>query len=182
MALKRLPANLSEDEEFQRRFRREAHAAARLNSPHVIPIHHYGEVDGRLYVDMRLVEGRDLHTVLDDGPLEPVRAVHIIGQVAEALHAAHDVVCCTDPDQRYATTVELADAAAMPSPFPSSSRQRNRRGCELHPIDFGIARVLEDTRMTKTRNTSSSTPMSSNRSGVKQAWSSFRRRCGGIKA
>ncbi len=39
VALKVLPAHLSEDEEFQRRFRREAHAAARLNSPHVIPIH-----------------------------------------------------------------------------------------------------------------------------------------------
>ena len=91
MALKLLPAGLSEDDDFQRRFRREAHAAARLNSPHVIPIHHHGEIDGHLYVDMRLVEGRDLHTVLADGPLEPARAVHIIGQVAAALQAAHEV-------------------------------------------------------------------------------------------
>jgi serine/threonine protein kinase len=47
VALKLLPPNLSEDEEFRRRFRREAHAAARLSDPHVIPIHHYGEIDGR---------------------------------------------------------------------------------------------------------------------------------------
>ena len=60
VALKLLPAHLSHDEVFQERFRREAHAAARLNNPHVIPIHFYGEIDGRLYVDMRLIEGRDL--------------------------------------------------------------------------------------------------------------------------
>ena len=69
VAIKLLPRHLSGDEEFQQRFRREAHAAARLNDPHVIPIHNYGEIDGQLYVDMRLIEGRDLQTVLADGPL-----------------------------------------------------------------------------------------------------------------
>jgi serine/threonine-protein kinase len=60
VAIKVLPAYFSDHEEFQRRFRREAHAAARLDTPHVVPIHNYGEIDGRLYVDMRLIEGRDL--------------------------------------------------------------------------------------------------------------------------
>lgn len=69
VAIKVLPAHFSDNEDFQRRFRREAHAAARSNTPHVIPIHNYGEIDGRLYVDMRLIEGRDLQTVLADGPL-----------------------------------------------------------------------------------------------------------------
>ena len=62
VALKVLPTHLAQDEEYQRRFRREAHAAARLNEPHVVPIHGFGEIDGRLYVDMRLIEGRDLHS------------------------------------------------------------------------------------------------------------------------
>src|ERR1700732_4854829 len=89
VAIKVLPAHLSDDEVFQQRFRREGHAAARLTNPHVIPIHFYGEIDGRLYVDMRLVEGRDLQTVLAEGPMEPVRAVRVIEGIALALHAAH---------------------------------------------------------------------------------------------
>ncbi len=91
VALKILPADVSRDEVFQRRFRREAHAVARLNSPHVVPIHTHGEIDGRLFVDMRLIEGRNLQSVLDGGPLPPVLAVHAIEQIAKALHAAHKV-------------------------------------------------------------------------------------------
>ena len=92
VAIKILPAVTSADPVFQQRFRREAYAAARLNSPHVVPIHTHGEIDGRLFVDMRLIDGRDLQSLLAAGqPLAPGRAVHIIEQVAKALHAAHRV-------------------------------------------------------------------------------------------
>src|ERR1700679_4289504 len=91
VAIKVLPPNLSEDADFQQRFRREAHAAARLETPHVVPIYDYGEIDGRLFVSMRLITGRDLAAVLAEGPLEPGRAVRIVAQVAEALHAAHGI-------------------------------------------------------------------------------------------
>ena len=60
VALKVLPPHLAEDDVFQQRFRRESQAAAGLNDPHVVPIHGYGEIDGRLYLDMRLIEGRTL--------------------------------------------------------------------------------------------------------------------------
>jgi serine/threonine-protein kinase len=62
VAIKILPAVTSADPVFQQRFRREAYAAARLNSPHVVPIHTHGEIDGRLFVDMRLIDGRDLQS------------------------------------------------------------------------------------------------------------------------
>ncbi len=92
VAIKILPADTSADPVFQQRFRREAHAAARLNSPHVIPIHTHGEIDGRLFVDMRLIEGRDLQSLLAVGPpLSPARSVDIVEQIAKALHAAHRV-------------------------------------------------------------------------------------------
>ncbi|ATE56462.1 serine/threonine-protein kinase [Actinosynnema pretiosum] len=89
VALKRLSAVYHSDAEFRARFRRESQVAARLREPHVIPIHAYGEIDGTLYLDMRLVEGEDLSDVLERGPVEPERAVRIVRQAASALDAAH---------------------------------------------------------------------------------------------
>src|ERR1044071_3381898 len=80
VAVKVLPAHLASDQTFQERFRREARAAAGLNNPHVVPIHDFGEIDGRLFVDMRLIEGEDLGTLLRGGPLAPQRAIKIIEQ------------------------------------------------------------------------------------------------------
>jgi serine/threonine-protein kinase len=68
-----------------------AHAGAQLNEPHVVPINDFGEIDGRPYVTMRLIDGRDLRTVLAEGRLSPERAVGIIEQVAQALCAVHRV-------------------------------------------------------------------------------------------
>ena len=86
-----LPPHLAEDTTFQQRFRRESQAAAGINDPHVVPIHGYGEIDGRLYLDMRLIEGRTLGTILaeSDKPLEPAFAVSVVEQVATTLDAAH---------------------------------------------------------------------------------------------
>jgi serine/threonine-protein kinase len=90
VAVKLLRAELSADAGFQERFRRESRIAARLQEPHVIPVHDFGEIDGVLYIDMRLVEGNNLHKVLQQsGPLDPARAAWIVGQVAAALDAAH---------------------------------------------------------------------------------------------
>ena len=72
----------AKDPDFDQRFRREARAAARLDDPHVVPIYDVGEIDDRLYVTMRLINGTDLQTLIDQGPLEPRRAVAIIEQIA----------------------------------------------------------------------------------------------------
>ncbi|MCX6462608.1 MAG: serine/threonine-protein kinase [Pseudonocardiales bacterium] len=91
VALKVLPAALSRDPEFRERFRREAKAASQLTDPHVVPIHRHGEIDGQLFLDMRLVDGEDLAAVLRrDGPLPPEAAVRMVEQVASALDSAHD--------------------------------------------------------------------------------------------
>jgi Protein kinase domain len=90
VALKVLVPELAADRLFRDRFRRESRRAARLSEPHIIPIHDYGQIDGQLFIDMRLVEGVDLETLLErDGPLPPTAASWIIAQVASALDAAH---------------------------------------------------------------------------------------------
>jgi serine/threonine-protein kinase len=129
VALKVLLPHSADDEDFQRRFRREAEVAAGLNDPHVVPIHDYGEIDGRLFVNMRLIEGRDLGEVLrSGGSLPPARAVHLVGQVAEALEAAH--------------AVGLVHRDVKPSNILVTPRDF------VYLIDFGIARASDHTSLT----------------------------------
>jgi YVTN family beta-propeller protein len=127
VALKLLPMALSDDPEYQRRFQRESYAVARLREPHVIPIHDYGEIDGRLFIDMRLVDGPNLGAVIaESGSMTPARAVNLISQVAEALDAAHsDGVVHRD--------IKPSNVLVTPSDF-------------VYVVDFGIAHAIGHTR------------------------------------
>ena len=90
VALKLLSERLSHDPVFRMRMQREARNAGRLQEPHVVPIHDYGEIDGQLYLDMRLIEGTHLALLLERfGPVTPPWAVALVHQVASALDAAH---------------------------------------------------------------------------------------------
>ncbi|MFB7722092.1 serine/threonine-protein kinase [Nocardia sp. NPDC056100] len=92
VALKLLDVELAKSPTYVERFRRESHTAARLQEPHVIPVHDWGEVDGVLFIDMRLVRGRDLKAHLsEEGPLPPQSAVTVVEQIAAALDAAHQI-------------------------------------------------------------------------------------------
>lgn len=136
VAIKVLPPHSAEDREFQQRFRREARTAAALNDPHVVPIHGYGEIDGQLYVDMRLIEGRDLmrYIVEHGGRLSPERAVTVIEQVAAALDSAHRA------------------GLVHRDIKPSNILVANARDF-VYLIDFGIARNAADTSLTRSGDT-----------------------------
>lgn len=126
VALKLISQQFSGNSEFRARLQREADIAGRLTEPHVVPIHDYGEIDGRFYVDMRLVDGVDLGTLLRrDGPLAAPRAIAIISQVAAALDAAHAVgvthrdvtpgnILITGSDFAYLADFGIARAATDP--------------------------------------------------------------------
>ena len=89
VALKLLAPELAEDVAFRERFLRESRIAASLEHPNVVPIHDAGEIDGQLYIAMRLVGGTDLKALLRNGALEAARGVGICEQIAGALDVAH---------------------------------------------------------------------------------------------
>ena len=128
VALKILADEYSHDESFRTRFQRESRAAAILPEPHVIPIHDWGEIDGHLYIDMRLVAGQTLTELLAAGPLAPARAVDIIGQVAAALDAAH-------AEGLVHRDIKPQNIIVTPADF-------------AYLVDFGIAETTGDTRLT----------------------------------
>src|SRR5690349_12426454 len=91
VALKLLRLELCSDDRFRERMLRESRLAASLDHPNVIPVYEAGEVDGRLFIAMRYVEGADLGTLLRaEVRLPAARALRIAGQVADALDAAHE--------------------------------------------------------------------------------------------
>jgi hypothetical protein len=90
VALKLIAPELALDHRFQERFARETELAMSVEHPNVVPIYDAGDVDGHLYLAMRLVPGTDLRSLLRaERALEPARALTICRQVASALDAAH---------------------------------------------------------------------------------------------
>jgi serine/threonine-protein kinase len=90
VAVKLLSDALGQDGRFVERFRREARAAGGLSHPNVARVYDYGEDDGRPFIVMELLEGETLAARLHRvGRLRPDEAAEIGGQVARALHSAH---------------------------------------------------------------------------------------------
>jgi serine/threonine-protein kinase len=90
VAIKFLHASLCEDEEYRARFLREARAAGSLSHPHIVTVHDVGEIDGRPYMAMELLDGDPLADLLQGGQPLPVRDVVVMGiQLSQALDYAH---------------------------------------------------------------------------------------------
>jgi protein kinase-like protein len=90
VALKLIAPELAGDDSFRERFLRESRLAASIDHAGILPVYAAGEADGELFLATRFVPGTDLRSLTDDGPLPGERAIGLVGQVADALDAAHE--------------------------------------------------------------------------------------------
>lgn len=90
VALKVLSTEINADPAFRERFERESRILASIEHRNIVDVFHADQHDGVAFLAMRLIDGPDLGAILRQrGRLTPADVSHIIGEVAEALDAAH---------------------------------------------------------------------------------------------
>ena len=90
VAVKLLREELAYDERSLARFRQEARIAASLSHPGIAAVYDFAEEEGRPAIVMELLDGRDLHSILEqEGPMDPAAVAGILAQAADALAYAH---------------------------------------------------------------------------------------------
>ncbi|MDW8277445.1 MAG: protein kinase [Anaerolineales bacterium] len=138
VALKVLPRQMAQSEEFLARFRREARLLAQLQHPHILPVFDYGEADGYTYIVMPFVQSGTLAHLLKARRLTYPEIRRIIVQIADALGYAH------------------ARGMIHRDVKPSNVLLDERGNCLL--TDFGLARMAEPTSMLTSSGAIMGTP------------------------
>lgn len=133
VALKFLPSQYSNDPDLKNRFLREARAAAKLNHPNIITIYEVGEFNGRPYFAMEYVEGKSIHTHVQDAPLQFPQILALAVQIGEGLRRAHDQGII-HRDIKSANIIVGADGRAR-------------------ILDFGLAAVRGSEKLTRDGST-----------------------------
>ena len=130
VALKFLAQHLLNDEEAKERFLREAKAAAALSHPNICTVYEIAEVDGKTFIAMEFVKGETLEERIAAGPLTLKDALDIGRQVADGLEAAHEE--------------NIIHRDIKPANVMVDAKGRAK------VMDFGLARLTEASRLTKT--------------------------------
>lgn len=131
VAIKVLRNQFVHDEEFIRRFRREAQSAASLSHPNVVSIYDVGQEDEVHYIVMEYVEGKNLNEIIKErAPLQVDESIRIASQICDALDHAHQN--------------QIIHRDIKPHNILIG---RNGR---VKVTDFGIARAVTSTTITQT--------------------------------
>ena len=145
VAVKVLNPEYADDPEIAGRFLQEARTASRLRHEHIIDITDFGHTDdGTVFFVMELLEGEDLSaTVMEDGPLAPMRVIAIAEQICDALACAHQN--------------GIIHRDIKPANCFRISRGNNPDFIKV--LDFGIAKVATvDREVQRTTGTPLGTP------------------------
>src|SRR5881227_3941050 len=126
VAIKVVPAALSQDADRLRRFEQEAQAAGALNHPNILAVHDVGVHDGAPYIVSELLEGEELREQLNDGSLPQRKALDYAQQIAQGLAAAHERGI-THRDLKPENLFITADG-------------------RVKILDFGLAKLAEDAK------------------------------------
>ena len=134
VALKLLAEAINDNPTAIQRFMREARMTAGLSSPHVVRVHDFGQLeDGTAYMAMEWIDGDPLEDLID-GPMPPARAIELVRQVCIALEEAHEQgLVHRDLKPGNIIVRQLADG-----------------GDFAQVLDFGIAKVLDETQTALT--------------------------------
>ncbi len=131
VALKIIHGELTKDDKFVARFRREVRAASLIKHPQVCRVIAFGEEAGVLWLAMELLDGGSVRDLVDRvGRLPPQVAALLTGQWLQALQAAHDLGILHR---------DIKPANAMVTSLG-----------QLKLVDFGIAKTRDDATVTET--------------------------------
>lgn len=133
VTIKVLREQFGSDEEFLRRFRREAQSAASLSHSNIVSIYDVGKDGDIEYIVMEYIEGRNLKEIIRNyAPLSPEQAILIAKQIGEAIHHAHEhhIIHRDIKPQNILVTAEG----------------------KVKVTDFGIARAVSSATVTHTGN------------------------------
>ncbi len=135
VAVKLLKPDLSANPQLLARFKIEAEAVAKLKHPNTVDIYDFGQdTDGTLFIAMEFIEGRSLRSAIhSEAPMPPRRALHIAAQVAASLADAH------------AHAIVHRDL----KPDNVMLQERGRQRDIARVLDFGIAKLRDDSRATQ---------------------------------
>ncbi len=124
VALKVIGDHLGADAEFRERFVDEARNTSAIDHANVVPLYDFGELEGMLYIAMRMVDGGDLAGLMSAGPISPSRALSLLDQVADALDTLHNH--------------GLVHLDVKPANVLVTSRETSRE--HVYVADFGLTR------------------------------------------